>query len=307
MQLFLNDDQGRFEPRLAESRGAERPVAANRHRAPRLSVVIPAFNEATRLPPFLNEIRDYFTHDFDGDYEVIVVDDGSIDNSRALLHELAEAWPQLLVISHTQNRGKGCAVRTGVLAAGGDLVLFADADGATPIAQEARLRAMIEQGAELAVGSRTTSAAARTAGRSVTGRVFAWLARRLTGVDVQDPQCGFKMFRRSIGHVLFELCDESGYLFDLLILGCARQLGFRIAETGIEWHEQPGSKVRLVRDSVRMLHGLWPMRRRIARLAGAQRQWYELPLVQRGSPSISERPVGQIAVVVESAGPGAGS
>ncbi len=121
---------------------------------PRLSVVVPAYNESQRLPPYLDRIRSYLTNSYGGHYELIVVDDGSQDSTPHLMQELSQSWPQLKLVRHTRNRGKGAAVRTGMLAACGDMLLLADADGATPIDQEKKLRRALEAGADIAVGSR---------------------------------------------------------------------------------------------------------------------------------------------------------
>ena len=122
--------------------------------APVLSLILPAFDEVRRLPPYLQSVRAYLEQDFRQPYEVIVVDDGSRDETATAVQDLASEWPQLRLLQHPRNEGKGSAVRTGVMAARGDLLLFADADGATPIEEQARLAAAIAQGADVAIGSR---------------------------------------------------------------------------------------------------------------------------------------------------------
>jgi dolichyl-phosphate beta-glucosyltransferase len=149
-------------------------------------------------------------------------------------------------------------------------LVFADADGATPIAEEQRLRAALADGAVVAIGSRHFAGNAadrgkRLVGRGVAGKCFARLVRRLFGLSVLDTQCGFKMFRREAGQFLFRLCRESGYLFDLEVLVRARRLCFQIAEVPVSWRDVPGSKVRLLRDGWRMASGLWALRRRLLR------------------------------------------
>jgi dolichyl-phosphate beta-glucosyltransferase len=157
-------------------------------------------------------------------------------------------------------------VRTGVLAADGELLLFADADGATPIAEEAALAAAIGEGADVAVGSRLLRAPAaersRVASRALGGRLFAGLAWRLFGLPVRDPQCGFKMFRREVGRRLFSLSSEPGYLFDLELLILARRLGYRIAEVPVSWHEIPGGHFRVSQNVLGIVAGLWRLCRR---------------------------------------------
>jgi glycosyltransferase involved in cell wall biosynthesis len=148
-----------------------------------LSLILPAYNEALRLPPFLASVRAWLDGHYPGRYEVLVVDDGGHDGLLAVLEQQAAGWPQLRWLRHPQNLGKGAAVRTGILAAEGELLLFADADGATPIAEEARLAAAIRAGADVAVGSRLISdpgaERSRVMSRALGGRLFAGLARRL--------------------------------------------------------------------------------------------------------------------------------
>jgi dolichyl-phosphate beta-glucosyltransferase len=231
-----------------------------------LSVVIPAYNEAVRLPPFLAAVRTYLATSGVADSEVIVVDDGSRDGLSDRIIGLSSEWPCLSLICHPTNLGKGAAVRTGMLAARGRLVLFADADGATPIEEERKLRATIEAGADLAVGSRLLGGleVERPWHRKLIGRLFAGLVHALLPVPVRDTQCGFKMFRRELVPSLFAPCSESGYLFDLYILASAVRLGYRIAEVPIRWVDIPGSKVRLFCDPWWMLLGSLRLRRSLA-------------------------------------------
>ena len=232
-----------------------------------LSVILPAYNEAARLPPHLAAVRQYLQARYSDRYEVIVVDDGSGDGLANVLDGLAAAWPQLRVIRHAQNQGKGAAVRTGMLAAGGALLLFADADGATPIEEEGRLAAAIRAGADLAVGSRLLSAAgtrrSRNWLRGLAGRSFAATARRLLRLSVRDTQCGFKMFRRDVGRRLFSMLREPRYLFDLEVLALANRLGYRTAEVAISWRDVPGGQFKLSRQFPRVLVDLWRLWRRL--------------------------------------------
>ena len=230
-----------------------------------LSVVIPAYNEAHRLPPFLPSARAHLDASYGEDYEVIVVDDGSDDGLCEILGPGARDWPQLRWLRHEQNRGKGAAVRTGVLASQGELVLFADADGATPIEEQGKLAEAIRGGADIAVGSRLVAAAGvkRSRTRGLAGRLFAAVAGRLLRIPVRDTQCGFKMFRGDAARRLFSLAREPRYLFDLEVLALATRLGYRIGEVPIRWQEMPGGHLRLVRDLPRILLDLWRLRRRL--------------------------------------------
>jgi dolichyl-phosphate beta-glucosyltransferase len=232
-----------------------------------LSLIVPAYNEARRLPPYLEAIRHYLDAQYTNSYEVIVVDDGGSDHLLETLTQICGAWPQFVFIRHPRNLGKGAAVRTGVQAARGDRILFADADGATPIDEERKLCAALAAGAELAIGSRLTADSQvvrrRSWGRAVLGRAFAAVARRVFSLSVRDTQCGFKMFRRGPAGRLFALSHEDGYLFDIEILALAQQLGYRIAEVPINWADRPGSRLHLWRDAGRILAGLQRLRRRL--------------------------------------------
>ncbi len=232
-----------------------------------ISLVLPAYNEAARLPPYLAAVRRHLDRRYPGANEVIVVDDGSTDGLEHVLEQTAVGWPQLRWIRHAQNQGKGAAVRTGMLAARGQLVLFADADGATPIAEESRLAAAIRAGADLAVGSRLVAAAgarrSRNWLRGLAGRMFALVARRLLRLPVRDTQCGFKMFRGDVARHLFSLLRERGFLFDLEVLGLARRLGYRTVEVPVDWAEVPGGHFSPARQFPKLLADLRRILRRL--------------------------------------------
>ncbi len=232
-----------------------------------LSIVLPAYNESQRLPKYLAEIKDYLEPRQHDSHEVIVVDDGSDDGLGDVVATWRAGWPALRIMTHAVNYGKGAAVRTGMLAACGERLLFADADGATPIAEEAKLRAALEDGADVAVGSRLLAAPGtrrrRAPMRAVAGKVFATWARWWLHVPVRDTQCGFKMFRHDVARELFENSSEPGYLFDLELLALAQRLGYRIAEVPVHWTEIPGGHLSLVRMLPGIIHGMWRLRRRL--------------------------------------------
>lgn len=235
----------------------------------RLSLVLPAYNEASRLPPYLGTVRTYLDGRYDHQYEVIVVDDGSQDDLIGLLERSAVDWPQLRWIRHARNQGKGAAVRTGILAAQGELLLFADADGATSIEEESRLADAIHAGADLAIGSRLMPGngekRARSWARGLAGNLFAAVAGRLLRLSVRDTQCGFKIFRADAGQRLFSVIHESRYLFDLELLATAERFGYRIVEVPISWREVPGGHLHLVRDLPSVVVGLWRLYWRLGR------------------------------------------
>ena len=234
----------------------------------RWSVVIPAFNEARRLPRYLSEIVTYFDGRDEG-YEVLIADDGSVDGTQDAVAQMVRAGGSVRVLRRDRNEGKGSAVRWGMLAARGDYRLFTDADGATPIGEVKRLEAALMGGAEVAVGSRalpdpSVSVVARRH-RVVAGRVFSWVVRRLVLPGIADSQCGFKAFTAKAAVDLFERLQTPGFAFDveLLFLACAS--GYRIAEVPVNWTDQPGSKVHVLGNGPRMLWEIAVARLRVGR------------------------------------------
>ncbi|WP_328754552.1 dolichyl-phosphate beta-glucosyltransferase [Geomesophilobacter sediminis] len=219
------------------------------------SIVIPAFNEAERLPLHLEQIERYF-RDAGTEYEIIVVDDGSTDATAAVLSEPARCSTRLRLIRLPENRGKGHAVKTGMLAARGTFRIFTDADGSTPIEELQRLKARLTGGVEIAIGSRALRDPSRmvrgTLHRKVMGTVFNWIARSVTSAGVADTQCGFKLFTERAVAAIFPLQRIDGFGFDVELLFLARKYGFPIAEVPVNWTNVAGSKVRLIRDSWRM-------------------------------------------------------
>lgn len=235
---------------------------------PRWSVVIPAFNEALRLPRYLAEIVTYFDGRNEG-YEVLVVDDGSTDGTADAVAAIARTHPPVHVLRQGRNEGKGAAVRRGMLAARGEYRLFADADGATPIVELKRLEAALATGAQVVVASRSrpdasVSVVARRH-RVLAGRVFSWIVRHLGLPDVMDTQCGFKAFTGPAAADLFERVRTSGFGFDVELLLLARAAGYRVAEVPVNWTDQPGSKVRVLGNGPRMLWEIATARLRIGR------------------------------------------
>lgn len=242
--------------------------------APAWSVVIPAYNEAARLPAYLKEVVAYFDGR-DQPYEVLVVDDGSRDATGALVRDLAGVHACVRLHALPANRGKGFAVRTGMMAARGALKLMADADGATPIVEVKRLEAAIQAGADLALGSRALpdpSVVVRArAHRMVAGQVWSRLVRALGVSGVVDTQCGFKLFRAAVADDLFPALRTDGFGFDVELVLLAQRRGYRIAEVPINWTDQPGSKVGVLKDGPRMLAEIVAARLRLARSRAPRR------------------------------------
>lgn len=223
-----------------------------------LSIVLPAFNEAKRLPRSLASIHDYFSGH--NGYEVIVVSDGSTDGTEQILQDWQVSWPELRVLAYQPNRGKGHAVREGVLASIGDSVLIFDADGATPISEWPKLKAALREGADMALGSRRSPGSlierAQPLRRRMMGATLSLLTRVIFGLPVRDTQCGFKLFRGRVAREVFAASTRDGWDFDLEILLVGQSLGCRIREVGVRWLDEPDSKVRALRDGCRFLYSL---------------------------------------------------
>lgn len=220
------------------------------------SVVIPAYNEAERLPRYLGEIVQYF--DGRGEpYELIVVDDASTDGTDGVVEDIRREHASVRVLRLDRNSGKGMAVRAGMLAARGRWRLFADADGATPIAELKRLEPTLAAGADIAIGSRvlvdpSVSVVTRPH-RVFVGRIFNRLRDQLGLRGIADSQCGFKAFRGTVADDLFVRLRTAGFGFDVELLLLAQRAGYRIAEVPVNWVDQAGSKVRVWSDGPRML------------------------------------------------------
>jgi dolichyl-phosphate beta-glucosyltransferase len=233
---------------------------------PHLSIVIPAFNEAPRLPESLTLLRAYL----DGraqPYEVIVVDDGSTDGTADLAADLGAHWPQLRLI-RAEHRGKGGAIRQGVLAAIGSYVMLADADFSMPAEELARFDTSALGDFDVAIGSREAKGARRIgepAYRHLMGRVFNLIVRTLLLPGIQDTQCGFKCLRREVAQELCAHQTIEGWGFDPELLVVARRRNNTIREVPITWRYMPGSKIRPVRNTLTMISDVIRIRRNAAR------------------------------------------
>jgi len=230
---------------------------------PGLSVVIPAYNEERRLPPYLSGIVAYLeAQPFSS--EIIIVDDGSRDGTAEMVERFAAENPRIRLIRFEQNKGKGYAVKTGMLKACGTLRLFTDADGATPITEMAQLKKAIEAGADAAVGSRALRDDSHTVKtrfhRKLMGTVFNFIVRTLTVKGINDTQCGFKLFTAEAANAAFPLQRIHDFGFDVEVLYICQKKGFRIVEAPVNWTDIPGTKVRLIRDSLRMFKDLVKIR-----------------------------------------------
>lgn len=231
-----------------------------------LSVVIPAYNEEKRILPTLQATVE-FCQSRKYSFELIIVDDGSTDATVGVVTSFAQRTAGISLIQSDKNRGKGSAVRQGMLAASGQFILFQDADGSSPIKELTKLIDAIELGAEVAVGSRNTDSASvhRTVRwhRKFTGNTFNSLVQAALVPGIKDTQCGFKLFTKNAAQNIFRLSLEDGFCFDVEILALANRLNYKVAEIGIDWHDMSGSKVSLVQDSVKMFVALLRIKRRL--------------------------------------------
>lgn len=230
-----------------------------------LSVVVPAFNEEARLGPSLHRIRAVLEMS-DRPYEVLVVDDGSVDGTAALVREGAGAWPELRLVSLPQNQGKGAAVRAGMLAAVGARRLFTDADLSTPLDELAKLERELDAGAGVAIGSRALPGSRvlrhQPLHRELMGKSYNRLLRLLVLPGLHDTQCGFKLFTASAAEVCFAELECLRFGFDAEVLLRARMSGIPIAEVGVTWCNSLGTTVSSFADGGQMLVDLWQLRRR---------------------------------------------
>lgn len=232
---------------------------------PDVSIVIPAYNEEDRIVRTLEAVVAYF-NTLGVRYEVLVVDDGSTDRTAGIVSSFAEQHGRMQLLSYGGNRGKGAAVRHGVLHSTGQQILFSDADLATPIEEFAKLRDALAAGNDVAIGSRDIAGANlvrhQSAIREAGGKLFNRLVQLLAVPGIHDTQCGFKLFTAVAGQRIFGLGVVENFSFDVEALFLARKLGYRIAEVPITWRHQEGSKVRFVRDALRMLRTLLQIRMR---------------------------------------------
>lgn len=229
------------------------------------SLVIPAYNEARRIEHCIRSVAPWAAARPGGhDWEVILVDDGSTDDTAALARRFAaEEGLALRVVSYGGNRGKGAAIRAGVLASTGDPILVSDTDLSTPLSEFAKLAERLPTH-PVAIGSRAIEQALvrrkQPFYRQFMGRTFNRFVRLLTVQGIGDTQCGFKLFRGGLARELFRAARIDRFAYDVEILYVAQRRGVAIAEVPVVWINSPESKVAVVRDSLRMLWDLFRIR-----------------------------------------------
>lgn len=233
-----------------------------------ISVVIPVYNEADCVTAHVDVLEPLLTElsgSRDG-WEIVLVDDGSSDATPQVLATLAER-DGVRALTHATNRGKGAALRTGILATRGDAVLFCDADMSTPPETLRPFLAALRAGADVVIGNRKSGEAEievwQPAIRTWLGLRFTWLANSLLGLSVSDFTCGFKLFDGDAARRLFEETETPGWSFDVEILARAARRGLVIREIPVRWRHEADTRVRVARDVVRSLLELISIRRRL--------------------------------------------
>lgn len=226
-----------------------------------LTILIPSFNESKRIKKSLNDIDFFISQQSNKSIYVIVVNDGSKDNTKHVVNNWIENESKnrncFKLIGYENNKGKGYAIKEGILNASSDLILYTDADGAAPIKEVEKLIYWIEKGNfDIAVGSRVlqdeNSKTEMSFNRKFVGRIFHTILKILGLAPVYDTQCGFKLFKTSAAKKLTEYQQCFGFSFDIEYLYLAKKLGYKVKEVPINWHHIEGSKVSVIRDSMKM-------------------------------------------------------
>lgn len=230
---------------------------------PVYSLIIPAYNESARLGATLEKVL-AFVHDQGWDAEVIVVNDGSRDNTAEIVKSFAVKDPILRLVENPGNRGKGYSVRNGMLNARGEIVLFSDADLSSPIEEAPKLLAALGQGADIAIGSRWLRSETQTQRqplhRQLFGRIFNLLLRLTLGLKFKDTQCGFKAFKQPAARAIFPLQKIERWGFDPEILFLARKFGFKVKEIPVVWGHSGGTRINPLVDGARMFQEMLRVR-----------------------------------------------
>lgn len=231
---------------------------------PDLSVVIPAWNEANRITTTLEKLNAYLqSRHLTG--EVLVVDDGSKDNTREVVLDAAKRFPYIKLVTYgadrTENHGKGYAVKFGMLKATGKIVLFADADGSTPFESYDNMRKLFEEGYEVVIGSRYIKGSDIRVPQPFMRRVLSRVANKLIQVTIlwgiKDTQCGFKAFTQKACKEIFSKVTITHWGFDMEVLVIARRHGYKVIESPVSWDNSADTRVKFANDAVQTLKDLF--------------------------------------------------
>jgi len=233
----------------------------------KLSVIIPAYNEVERLPSTLHDAHAWLDKHLNDDFEILVVDDGSSDDTCESVRQLMSSMPELSLIEQPQNKGKGAAVRRGMLAAKGDIHVFMDADHSTHIREIEGVFASLETHpeCEVVIASRqhpdSDISEHQSWLREHMGKSFNLLMRLATGIDMPDTQCGFKAFTAKASQQIFSAQKLDGFSFDVEVLFLAAHMRYQVSEIPVEWVNEPNSKVRMLIDPLKMFIDILKIRR----------------------------------------------
>jgi dolichyl-phosphate beta-glucosyltransferase len=250
------------------------------------SIVIPAYNEGVRLGATLERVLAYVSQQ-SWDAEVIVVNDGSSDNTAEIVREFAQKNPILRLIENPGNRGKGYSVRNGILNSRGDIIVFSDADLSSPIEEMPKLLASLAGGADIAIGSRWLKAELQTQRQSLHrqlfGRIFNGLNRVVLGLNFKDTQCGFKAFTRRAAHMVLPLQRIERWGFDPEILFLARKFGLRVEEVPVRWGHVGGTRINPLMDGAKMFQEMLRIR------------WYDMTSKYSGTVPVAAQPAKSVS------------
>jgi glycosyltransferase involved in cell wall biosynthesis len=227
------------------------------------SIVFPAYNESERIAGSLERTLQFVVQQR-WDAEIVVVNDGSRDNTAEIVRRYAALHPAVRLIENPGNRGKGYSVRNGVLHASGEYILFADSDLSSPIKEASRLFEALRAGADVAIGSRWLNPELMTERqpvfRQIAGRAYNLLNRAILGLNFKDTQCGMKAFTREAARDIFPRQRIERWGFDPEILFIARKLGYKTVEIGVEWAHDDRSKIDPVTDGMKMFSEMLQIR-----------------------------------------------
>jgi dolichyl-phosphate beta-glucosyltransferase len=248
--IVFSWNQGTKEPEPVQA------VVVGVTQFPKYSIVIPAYNESARIPATLKSVVSCIRAQ-GWSAEVIVVNDGSQDATGDIVREFAKNAPEVRLLENPGNRGKGYSVRSGILLALGEVVMFTDSDLSAPIEEAERLFAAIEQGADIAIGSRWLESGRQTHRqplyRQFFGRCFNAVTRGVMGLRFADTQCGFKAFTRAAAQTVFQLQTIERWGFDPEILFIALKRGYRVVEVPVSWAHDERSRMSYLKDGMKML------------------------------------------------------
>ena len=229
-----------------------------------LTILIPAYNEAKRLPATLRKVEEHCRSSLNEPYEILVVDDGSSDTTVSVVEEMKSQYPALSVHHYNKNQGKGFALKTGMHLARGKFILFSDADLSTPIEELQAFLTKLNEGKHVAIATRKRTGAHilkhQPLWRESLGKTFTWLSNRILGLDFSDLTCGFKAFEAAAGKDIFSRQRIHGWAYDSEILFLAKRSGYDVCEIPVSWINSPESKVRAIPAAFSSLISLFQIR-----------------------------------------------